>query len=442
MGNQIYKIARLTDEQIADALTTLANEIGPFQIGIQVATHHLGNVSFPTQEDEKWKSLLHLKTELIDQFSGQIAGIQISYYRGGHQGQPWEKSPVFDDLVLDTRGSEPEQLSVAARVLALFRPVQLPSASGVSDLVGAQRAIQESTFARLERQLELLFQQTVDVRGQLDEAVRKKESDLEEAFKERLIRAESDFENQRAALLQEKHELEARKKSLDDSDNTFARRQIRDRMLGDVTERVQNFGVSATTVEARKPVAIGMFVVAGFLLALFIWTAFEIYSLKTEMGDLVKQLPAVAAASSLATASTERIALWIRLSLVSVGFIASVIYYIRWQSQWAIQFATTEQSLKQFHIDVNRANWVVETCLEWRKDNQSEIPASLVESLTRGLFSGRETTAQVLHPADELASALMGSASKLSLDINGNKVEIDKPRTIPKSIVSSQGAAQ
>jgi hypothetical protein len=40
----------------------------------------------------------------------------------------------------------------------------------------------------------------------------------------------------------------------------------------------------------------------------------------------------------------------------------------------------------------------------------------------------------VLHPADELASALMGSASKLSLDINGNKLDIDKPGKIPKEV--------
>jgi hypothetical protein len=131
---------------------------------------------------------------------------------------------------------------------------------------------------------------------------------------------------------------------------------------------------------------------------------------------------------------TERLLLWIRFSLLSIGLAASILYYIRWQNQWASSFATTEQSLQQFYIDVNRANWVVETCLEWRKENNSDIPASLVESLTRGLFSGRDSPPTVLHPADELASALMGSASKLSLDLNGNKLDIDKPGKIPKTV--------
>ena len=141
-----------------------------------------------------------------------------------------------------------------------------------------------------------------------------------------------------------------------------------------------------------------------------------------------------AAGVSLVTLGNERIALWIRLSLVSLGLVASLVYYIRWQNQWAQQFATTELSLQQFHIDVNRANWVIETCLEWRKETESAIPATLIESMTRGLFAGREASTQVLHPADELASALMGSASKLSLDVGGNKLEIDKPHKIPKTV--------
>lgn len=114
-----------------------------------------------------------------------------------------------------------------------------------------------------------------------------------------------------------------------------------------------------------------------------------------------------------------------------------MIYYIRWQNQWAQQFAQTEFALQQFQIDINRANWVVETCLEWRKETQSDIPTMLIESMTKGLFKDKESLAPVLHPADELASALMGSASKLTLNVGGNTVEIDKPKNIPKAIPAS-----
>lgn len=75
---------------------------------------------------------------------------------------------------------------------------------------------------------------------------------------------------------------------------------------------------------------------------------------------------------------------------------------------------------------------MVESCVEWRKERQSDVPTTLIESMTRGLFATRDMPPPVLHPADELASALMGSASKVSLDLGGNKVNIDKPGKIPK----------
>jgi hypothetical protein len=270
----------------------------------------------------------------------------------------------------------------------------------------------------------------------------------------KLEAAEARLEEQRVALQQEKQQLDARRKAIDDSDNTHARRQIRDRMLNDVSDRVQNFGMSTTTLAARQPVARGMQALAAFLLMAFLWTAFELYQSRlqlpinssasvagaTQSGASAPQVSAASGLPQIAPISTsERIALWIRLSLVSLGLVGSMIYYIRWQNSWASQFASTEQSLKQFHIDVNRANWVVETCLEWRKETQSEIPPSLVAGLTRGLFADREPTTQVLHPADELASALLGSASKLQLDVAGNKIEIDKPGKIPRS--AAAGAA-
>lgn len=451
MGQQVFKIARVTDAQIAAALTKLADEFGPFQLDIQVAAHGLGNVSFPDQHNDTWKQVLGLRSELIDHFVGSIANVRVHYYRGGHQAQVWEKSPVLDDLSVDIQGVDPQRVKVAARIIDLFRPVPLPNPMGPNGALEAHRAIQESTLNRLQRQTEQLFEQTIDYRRQIDESVREKEAALEASTQRKLDASEAQLEEQRAALRKEKEDLDTRRKAIDDSDNTHARRQIRDRMLADVSERVQHFGMSEATLAARGPVARGMLVLLSFLFAAFLWTAAELSLSRVQPSSGLSGVSAPAAIASGSGASqqtntglrpapqltqassAERIALWIRLTLISVGFAASMVYYIRWQNNWATQFAATEQSLKQFHIDVNRANWVVETCLEWRKETHSEIPAPLVSSLTRSLFSDREPTTQVLHPADELASALLGSASKLQLDVAGNKIEIDKPGKIPKT---------
>lgn len=465
MAQQVYKVPRLNDSQIAAALTALSEEFGGFSMGIQVLDAGLGSVTFPEAANEHWRNLLAHNGDLINHFGGTINGVSIGYYRGGLQGQSFEKSPIFDDITIDTQGFDPQRLDIAARCLQLFRPVQLPRPSDPIALLDSQRAIQESTFGRLERQLEQVFSQTIELRGQLDEQVRQREAALQKQFDERTAIAETEQATSKKKLEQEQEALDARRKQLDDSDNTFARRQIRDRMLGDVASRVQNFGVSATTSAARRPVAFGMSVLAAFLLMLFLWTAAELWETRasavvsTSRSINVASTPAAGITAAVPPTSAsqakvevqipsayptnsgslpnERLMLWVRLTLVSLGFAASVIYYIKWQNQWAGTFASTEQALQQFHIDVNRANWVVETCLEWRKETQSDLPAPLVESLTRGLFAGRDSQTQVLHPADELASALMGSASKLSLDLGGSKVEIDKPKSIPKSVSSA-----
>lgn len=460
MGQQVYKTPRVTDEQIHRALIELGKEFGPFNVGVQVTDASVGQIAYPEANDPGLETVLAQQSELINHFGTSIRGVNFAYYRGGAQGQIWEKSPIYDDLVIDTQGFDQEKIKVVARAISLFRPVQVPRPADPISLLDAQRALQEASFSRLQTQLEKVFQQTIDLRTQLDSQVQAKEAALLDEFKQRQTKAEEELQAKVDELARREATLDERRKSLDESDNTFARRQIRDRMLSDVAERVQNFGLSDATVQARRPVAFGMALLAAFLLSLLLLTSFELI---LSRGDGIRSTqlsapkptggststptptsspePNSTVVSALGSSiATERILLWVRLSLLSLALAAAIVYYIRWQSQWANSFASTEQSLQQFHIDVNRANWVVETCLEWRKETDSNLPPTLIESLTRGLFAGRELPQSVLHPADELASALMGTASKLSLDLNGNKVEIDKPSKIPKSVPSSSGA--
>jgi TRAP-type C4-dicarboxylate transport system permease small subunit len=451
MPNQLYKIPRVTDVQIVHVLTKLGKEFGDFDVSANAMQHGLGSVRFPGEPAlPAWQQVIALNSELIDHFTAGIGGISVTYYRGGSTGDPAQKSPVLDDLLIDLNGVDPGRLKAAAAVLAAFRPVSVPRSAKASDAVLAQQAIQESTFARLQKQLEELFAQTIQVRQQLDDSVRQKTEDLEAAYLAKQRAADEEV-NRRQADLQERHEeLQRRAQELDDSDNTFARRKIRDGMLNDVTERVKNFDVSNATRNARRPVELGMRGLIFLFILLMVLTGFEIFkssesqsSIAAVVTNLREAGPSAASAASpnlgLATSmlhdtSTERIALWIRFSLLTIGLVGAILYYIRWQSRWAEQFATTENSLKQFHLDVNRANWVVETCLEWRKESDSAIPLPLIESLTRGLFTQNDQGPPAVHPTDELASALVGSASKISLAVGDSKIEYDKPGKIPKSV--------
>lgn len=459
MAQKIYKVPRLSDEQIAAQLEVLAEEFGEFSIAPQSFDIGVDTVNFPQPTSDAWKELISLKSELIHQFSGNILGVPFYYFRGG-QHEP--RSPFLDEILITVNGGK-EQFKVAARILELFRPVQIPVAVEPQELVNVQRSIQESTFSRLQLLQEEMVSQTLSLRIELDKQFSTKETALEDMFKDKSNRADAEFELKRAALNAEREELDARRKTLDDSDNTFARRQIRDRMLAEVTNRVEDLKVSDATTKARGPVKLGITILISLLVMSIFWSYAEDRKLKLEESNLstsvmkaqvYKDGVASGAEQSAEKSQTnqqrpfssvtvpaeaykaitqERILHWIRIALATLALIATLTYYIRWENQWAAQFANTEHSLRQFHIDISRANWVVETCLEWKKEHQSDIPPELVESLTRGLFADRSPATHVIHPADELASALMGSASRLSLDVAGNKIEIDKPKNIPKS---------
>ena len=126
---------------------------------------------------------------------------------------------------------------------------------------------------------------------------------------------------------------------------------------------------------------------------------------------------------------------WLRISLYSFGLLGTILYYIKWANKWADYHSTSEFQLQQFYIDINRANWAIESCLEWRKNTDSVIPKQLLESITKNLFTSENSEQEkISHPADELASALLGSSSKLKLNIAGHELEIDKPGKIkPKN---------
>ena len=119
--------------------------------------------------------------------------------------------------------------------------------------------------------------------------------------------------------------------------------------------------------------------------------------------------------------------------IYSAGAVAAVVFNIRWMNRWFELHSQSEFSLKQFELDMERASWLVETSLEWRDAKGTVIPPELLDSLSNNLFSDSgEKIDQLQHPADQLASALLGSASTIKLKAGDSEVEID-PKKLAKS---------
>ena len=95
-------------------------------------------------------------------------------------------------------------------------------------------------------------------------------------------------------------------------------------------------------------------------------------------------------------------------------------------NKWFEQHASTEFALKQFQLDIERASWIVETALEWKDTKGGNIPDILLDNISKDLFKYEKKDSDAeLHPADQLASALLGTASNLKLNVGNSVIEFD-----------------
>lgn len=456
MSDQRIKIPRLSDRAIAKAFWTLGNKYGiPHASVSALAFSHIGLVSL-TEEEEvgDWKTLLDHDSYLIDGMSISIGGLTISYARGG-QYPSEQKSPIYDEVVLtwskNPAPTNKDKLDIVAFINTNLRPFDLGRTvgKGVSEEQSQLLAIHQSTLERLEELNEDLVRQSSEFRRGLEEKFDEKVRQAEVEYAEKKKRLEAEGQTFAAQVEAKERALEDKLKVIDDRDNTHVRREIRDRMLEDVKQRINQFGVSKVTQEKRRPVLIGILSLLVAFIGLLAWTGYEISAIDSQYFSMLEAIRNISAwgpenikaaglgADTIAKVSATDVDrtlifwLWGRFTLFSFGLVGTILYYIKWQNRWAEQHIVSEFQLQQFYIDVNRANWVIESCLEWRKETESAIPKELLGSITSGLFINKQTEPErVIHPADELASALLGTASKLKLKVGDSELDFDKPKKI------------
>src|SRR5262249_3696361 len=117
----------------------------------------------------------------------------------------------------------------------------------------------------------------------------------------------------------------------------------------------------------------------------------------------------------------------LRLPVSGAAFAAAVVFYIRWNDVWFRRHAREEFWLNRLNLDVSRASFLVEMALEWKDDTGAALPLELVEPIARGLFAGDVAEADVArHPADDLASKLLGATTELNIKGAGVEARLDR----------------
>lgn len=452
MSDQSLLIPINSDRKIVETFSEVSKIIGLVTFTGQTCAEVSFNYDVNSGPSEILKKILEGNGKLIAHVGVSVPGLQINFYRGENNAQ--YNTALWDRLHIrgDHQGDPATKLAAVSFLLKELQPYEAGRAPTALDAqtAGELVAIHTSILEKLEHANADLATQTTELQRQLRinaEALIAEERKKIEAWRDeaanKLHERDKDLDARECALDEVKKNIDARS-------STFARREDREKLLNEVKTRVVNFGVSEATARKRFPVQMGMLLLMMVFATLLIFTGYEIDRSHSERDTSLNTLSALsllaekqsdkdatmkltAKISDMKAGQPDYFWVWLRFSAWAIGLVGAIIYYIRWQDRWANQHATAEWQLRQFQLDISRANWVIESGLEWKKETGKTMPENLVEHITHGLFTKENEPAQVLHPADELASALLGNASKLNLKTPIGDVEFNKPSKIPKT---------
>lgn len=424
MADQRIKIPRATDKSLIACFKELSEITGIQQISVTaLGFTNIGAIDLSNDLPESIDLILKKNSAIIETVTLNLPGLPIRFYRGGHY-QAEGKSGVFDEIVLTQNQNQgPPNAEIVIEAVATinkklkgFDPKR--AGAGLGEEQAQFEAIHISNIERLESLNEELVKSTHDYRLKLDSEHLEKIKVLQAEFDAHKKSLLEEFSGKQAQLDEQIEDLNRKRKALDDSSNTHARREIRRDILKEIKSRQSKFSLTDGTNSLRKPILIAMI----GLVSIFVLLA----------GVSVKEFYEVLQGNDF----NKIIISGIKQTVYSAGAIGSVIFLIRWMNRWFELHSQSEFALKNFELDMERASWLVETSLEWKDAKGTAIPPELLESLSNNLFSSEKEKIDPLHhPADQLASALLGSASTIRLKAGDSMLEID-----PKKLAKSKAA--
>lgn len=409
MTNQKFQIARISDASISRIFEDLrkgssSTNISYNVIGIERAL----NYSDPNDRTIL-EGVLSKDGYLVRHANVGIPGFSVHFMRGER---------AFDTIEInyshsDQRPSDAAVISLVAKVVENINIVR-PSATSNEEAFSEYEAAHRSVLNRLQEVSLGIVEQNQNFLQRRSEEYSAQRQKLEDEYSEKKALLESDITSQRESLKKLESDLEKRTKSLDDRDNTHVRREIRRDLNKILTDRILFRRFSLPSLARELPIHMLFLFVVGISASL-------VYNFSFSLIEIISDQSTVRPPSQ-----TMIIWAFVKQGLATLTLISSTILYLRWLSKQHQQFVDTEEEVRRYQIDFERASWVVETALEWKRDQSTQIPEPLLTAISRELFALRaKTEAGDQAPIDMLASALLGSASRVKLNTGIAEVEID-----------------
>lgn len=261
-------------------------------------------------------------------------------------------------------------------------------------------SISESIIDEQQKYAKELHNQYLEKQTELTNEFLEKEKELNEKI---------NLRNQELAEKQEK--IEIKLKEINDRESKHERRKLRTDLKNELKNRGEKFQLTAGTIQLRKPV----FYFTVILLLLF------------GTGLISFSILSVSELISKSTDQSTLYSLLVKQFSFAVAFGSTAVFFIKWNNRWFEQHANEEFRLKRHEIDLDRASWIVEMALEWRKENEGDLPNILIERLSQNIFIENSIEQNDLHPSEQLASAIFGAASKFTIK-GPNETELSYDR--------------
>ncbi|MDX0426877.1 hypothetical protein [Sinorhizobium medicae] len=370
-------------------------------------------------KEYEWLNNSELTSIVIISIGGSRARIYIDRRPEQNKDDQFDRA-LFDALVFTVdaspTGNAPQLTSAQAMQInelideVFGRDINLSSAA-FKDPKTLQSVLRshQSIIERLQRMTLEVGEQTTRARRDLEAEYVELKKQLEDQVAAERTESQKAIDSERAILTQRADEVAARARVLDDRNNTHVRRELHEKLKARLADRFKKLDLTPETKRARWPIHLGVAASAALL-------AFLVYSLTSE---------ALVVTSRADSTLAERILVIAKSATASLGFLGILSWYLRWMNRWFERLAENEFQLKQFELDITRAQWVVETAFEWKISQQSPIPDPLLENISRNLFINSEKDVNAdMHPADYLASALIGKASNVKLAVPGAEIEL------------------
>jgi hypothetical protein len=406
-----FEIPKRTDKQIIESMKQIVAEYGtvPTQIRLHLFVDVMIECPFNDIDTHaELNEILSYDSDLVDIFYLDlfIQG-QITVHR--------QTDKLFDRVSISYSQLDQKAylrlIACAKKWLHAFNDFRSLSRL-VDEESKVHYEIREMELERLQQIAEQVTKNSDTYRRDLEESFLKKIADNDNLLAKRINELEVIFRNKEEDLAKQKAVVEEKLKHVDDRENTHARRQIRGELKSELQKRQAKFELTKGTRELRLPIQIFLIfllIFFGGLLALF---SFETYQIIV---------------GSITVSSNVALSIILRQILLTTSFGGTSIYYLKWTNQWFQHHADEEFRTKRFDIDIDRASWVVEMALEWKKEKGTDIPIELLEKLMQNLFVEPATQPELNHPAETLASALLGASSSIKIKTgNGSEIDFDK----------------